>query len=382
MKDLAECRKEIDEIDSQLLTLLERRIRVAESVAKYKLASQMKVFDETRERAVLDKIAARSPEDVRMEMTGTYDGIMNMSKLRQYELKSEFSPMRPVFAAAIERGNKAKPDSFKGIRVGAQGVDGAFSAKASRTMFPGAEVVFFPSWAEIFSALHAGEITYGVLPVENSTYGSVTDVYRLIMDNDAYITASLRLPVEHCLLAKPGTSIDEITEVLSHPQAIGQCADFLGETGIKATQVANTAMAAEMVANSDKKCVAAIASSDCAELYGLAIVRAGIQNEKVNTTRFAAISKELAIPMNADKISIQFSLAHREGTLSRILGYFAALGLNLTKIESRPIPSRPFEYRFHLDFDGSMRDAHTFNLICALSDELADFRFIGGYFEN
>lgn len=381
MKDLSQCRAEIDEIDSQLLTLLEKRIRVAESVAKYKLANDMKVFDETRERAVLDKIGSRSPEDVREKLVGTYDGIMNMSKLHQYELKSEFSPRRAFFDEALAKG-KTVPHDFTGKTVGAQGVDGAFSSQAARKMFPGAKIVFFASWAEIFAALHSGEIEYGVLPVENSTYGSVTDVYRLIMDNDAYIYSSLRLPVEHCLLAKKGSKVEGIKEIMSHPQAIGQCSDFLGRTGIAATQTTNTAKAAEIVSHSTRCDLAAIASADCAGLYGLEILERGIQNEKHNTTRFAAISRDLTIEDGADKISIQFSLAHKEGTLSRILAYFSALGLNLTKIESRPIPSQPFEYRFHLDFNGSMADIHTFNLICALSDELSEFRFIGNYSEK
>ncbi len=381
MKDLARCRAEIDEIDSQLLALLEKRIRVAESVAKYKLANNMKVFDETRERAVLDKIGSRSPEDVRDKLVGTYDGIMNMSKLHQYELKSQYSPRRAFFNDALSNGLSV-PKDFTGKKVGAQGVDGAFSSQAARKMFPGAEIVFFASWAEIFAALHSGEIEYGVLPVENSTYGSVTDVYRLIMDNDAYIYASLRLPVEHCLLAKKGSKVEDIKEIMSHPQAIGQCSDYLIRTGIIATQATNTAKAAEIVSHSTRGDLAAIASADCAELYGLEILERGIQNEKHNTTRFAAISRDLTIGEDADKISIQFSLAHREGTLSRILGYFSALGLNLTKIESRPIPSQPFEYRFHLDFNGSMADVHTFNLICALSDELSEFRFIGNYSEK
>ncbi len=380
MKDLSRCREEIDEIDGELLSLLEKRMRVAESVARYKLANNMKVFDEERERAVLEKIGARAPEDIREKLVGTYDGIMNMSKLHQYELKSEYFSRRAFFKAALDAGKDA-PENFDGKKVGAQGVDGAFSSKAARVMFPGADIVFFESWAEIFSALHSGEIDFGVLPVENSTYGSVTDVYRLIMDNDAYIYASCKLPVEHALLAKPGTCINDIKEVLSHPQAIGQCSEFLGRTGITAHQYTNTAMAAEFVSHSPRTDIAAIASEECAALYGLEIIERGIQNEKHNTTRFAAIAGELTVPSGADKISIQFSLAHKEGTLARILGYFSALGLNLTKIESRPIPQMPFEYRFHLDFHGSMADTHTFNLICALSDELSDFRFIGNYTE-
>lgn len=381
MKDLSKCREEIDAIDSELLSLLERRMRVAESVAKYKLENGMNVFDAARERAVLDKIAARSPEDVREKLVGTYDGIMNMSKLHQYDLKSEYSPRRAFFDRAIEKGKNIRT-SYEGVNVGAQGVDGAFSAKAARAMYPGANIVFYSSWAEIFAALHLGDIEYGVLPVENSTYGSVTDVYRLIMDNDAYICASYKLPVEHALLAREGVKAENVREVLSHPQAIGQCSEFISQNGITATQTTNTAKAAETVAGSDRGDLAAIASIDCAELYGLSVLESAIQNEKVNTTRFAAISRELVITPDADKISIQFSLAHREGTLARILGYFSALGLNLTKIESRPIPSQPFEYRFYLDFNGSMTERHTFNLICALSDELSEFRFIGSYAEN
>ncbi len=381
MKDLQKCREEIDAIDSELLVLLEKRIRVAESVARYKLANNMKVFDEARERAVLDKIGERSPEDVRSELVGTYDGIMNMSKLHQYELKSEFSENREFFSAAIEAG-RSVPTSFENVKVGAQGTRGAFSSKAARAMYNGATIVFYPSFAEIFAALHRGDIDYGVLPVENSTYGSVTDVYRLIMDNDAYICASYRLPIEHSLLGKKGTHVSDVREVLSHLQALGQCSEFLAKHNIVPTQAPNTAMAAESVSHSQRTDLAAIASSDCAELYGLDVLAEGIQNEKANTTRFAAISRELIIAPDADKISIQFSLAHREGTLSRILGYFSALGLNLTKIESSPIPSKPFEYRFHLDFCGSMRDANTFNLICALSDELSEFRFLGNYAEN
>ncbi|MBQ8510733.1 MAG: chorismate mutase [Clostridia bacterium] len=380
IKDLSECRREIDAIDAQLLKLLEQRIRVAESVARYKIANNMKVFDETREKAVLDKIGGLCPEDVRAELVGTYDGIMNMSKLHQYCLKSEFAPMRPFYAAALS-GDKL-PERFEGVKVGVQGVSGAYSEKAAKEIYPGAKIHYYKDWSSVFAALKAGEIEYGVLPVENSTYGSVTDVYRLIIDNDAYIVGSHRLPVEHCLLARPGVKREDVREILSHPQAIGQCAGYLSAHGIKATQASNTAVAAEAVASTERTDLAAIASTDCAELYGLEILERGIQDEKHNTTRFAAISRTLRIAPGADKISIKFSLAHREGTLSRVLGYFSALGLNLTKIESHPIPSRPFEYRFYVDFMGSMADAKTFDLLCALSEDLAEFRFIGNYHED
>lgn len=378
MKSLSECREEIDEINSELLRLLERRMRVSESVARYKLANNMKVFDESREAAILEKIGLLAPEDIRAEMVGTFDGIMNMSKLRQYRLKSQSSPSRALFRQALDDDS---PVYNTGDPVGVQGIAGAYSHKAAARMFPGADIHFYPDWAGVFSALKSGEISLGLLPVENSTYGSVSDVYRLIIDNDAYVVASDRLRVEHCLLAKPGVKLGQITEVTSHSQALGQCAGYIKSRGYKATSAINTAVAAENVAKSDRDDLAAIASVDCAEKYGLAILETGVQDEANNTTRFAAISSRLIIPKDADKISLRFSLPHREGTLSRILGYFAALGLNLTKIESRPIPAKPFEYRFYLDFIGKMTDEPVFDLICALSDELPDFRFMGNYHE-
>ena len=378
VNSLSECRKEIDEIDSRLLELLERRIRVAESVARYKIENDMKVFDEGRERAVLEDVAARCPEDVRAEIAGTFDGIMNMSKLHQYRLKSKLSPSRKFFSDAL------KPVRERGtayLYVGVQGVPGAYSEMSARRLYPEAHIEFYPDFAGIFEALKRGDIDFGVLPVENSTYGSVTDVYRLIIDNDAYIAASDRLRVEHCLLGLPGVTVDEIREVTSHPQALGQCAGYISAHGFTETAAANTAVAAEKVAKSGRRELAAIARVDCAENYGLRIIEKGIQDEPHNTTRFVSISNRLSIPSGADKISIRFSLEHRQGTLARILGYFAALGLNLTKLESRPIPSKPFNYLFYIDFVGSMRDEAVFDLVCALNDELAEFRFMGNYHE-
>ena len=378
MKSLSECREEIDTINTELLRLLERRMRVSENVARYKLANGMKIFDETREAAILEKIGSLAPEDIRSELVGTFDGIMNMSKLRQYRLISQSSPSRELFYQALEDDT---PIYRTGDPVGVQGIAGAYSHKAAMGMFPGADIRFYTDWAGVFAALKSGEISLGLLPVENSTYGSVSDVYRLIIDNDAYVVASDRLRVEHCLLAKPNVRIEDITEVTSHSQALGQCAGYIRSRGYKATSAINTAVAAENVASSDRNDLAAIASVDCAEKYGLCVLESGIQDEANNTTRFAAISSRLIIPRDADKISLRFSLAHREGTLARILGYFAALGLNLTKLESRPIPSKPFEYRFYLDFIGKMTDEPVFDLICALSSELPDFRFMGNYHE-
>ncbi len=376
MKSLTECRAEIDEIDSQLLELLVRRIGVAESVARYKLANNMQVFDSTREAAVLEKIGARSPEDVRAEIVGTWDGIMNMSKLHQYRIKSEFSEKRDFLSSALTT------EPPKAELIGVQGCEGAFAEKAARVMYPDADIRFFPHWADIFTALREGSIDRGVLPVENSTYGSVSDVYRLMIGTDAYIDRAVRLGINHALLVKPGTTLADIREVTSHPQAIGQCAEYIRAHGFKAVNAANTAVAARSVADSERRDVAAIAASDCAERYGLVPLELGIQDEKCNTTRFASVSPRLTISPDADRVSVRFSLEHRDGTLSRLLGYFAALGLNLTKIESSPIPDKPFEYRFFLDFDGTLHDTHTFELICALSDELSDFRLMGNYREN
>ncbi len=373
MKTLQECRAEIDRIDSELLRLLTERMQVAESVARYKLANELPVFDEVRERAVLDKIAAKTPELLRTELVGTWDGIMNMSKLRQYIVKSELS-------GGAELPSERSDDDPG--RVGVQGVPGSYSTKAASEMYPGKAPSYYNTFADLFNALESNEIDCAVVPLENSIHGTVTGVYHELLTHECTIVKAHPVGISHCLLAIPMAEICQIRRVISHEQALGQCANYIKKHNFEAQAVVNTAAAAKMIRDLNDPTQAAIASAECAQLYGLKIIEQDIQDSKRNLTRFGAVRRERAVVKGANKVSISFTLAHREGTLARVLAYFSALGLNLTKIESSPIPEKPFEYRFYLDFVGNLADSATSELITALSKEMSGFRIFGNYCEE
>ena len=257
---------------------------------------------------------------------------------------------------------------------------GAFSHKAALSFFGDIQPSFEPTWKQVFEDVRQGKADFGVLPVENSAAGSVTGVYDLILAYRFYIVGAVDVKVEHCLAVGKGTG--EITAAASHPQALSQCGDYLEAHGLKALEWSNTAAAARHVAQECPAGVAAICSKEAAQEYGLTIVEENIQNEAENTTRFVIISREAILPQDANKISLCFALPHETGSLSSVLQRFAMAGLNLTKIESRPLPGKNFEYDFYLDFTGNIHQPTTLNLICALCDELPRFSFLGNYSER
>ena len=373
MKSLQECRADIDRIDAELLKLLTERMEVAENVARYKLANNLPVFDETRERAVLEKIGSKSPELLRTELVGTWDGIMNMSKLRQYIVKSELS-------GDIDFKGEKMPDTPG--KIGVQGVPGSFSSKAASELFPDEKTTFYPTFSALFDALENDEVDCVIVPLENSIHGTVTQVYAELLSHQCSIVKAHPVGISHCLLGIPGTKISEITKVLSHEQALGQCANYIKNHNYEPVNIVNTATAAKMVREQNDPTQAAIASAECARIYNLEIIQRDIQDSKRNLTRFGAVRRRPVSSAGANKVSISFKLAHREGTLARVLAYFSALGLNLTKIESSPIPEKPFEYRFYLDFVGNLADCATSELISALSKEMSGFRLFGNYCEE
>jgi len=225
-------------------------------------------------------------------------------------------------------------------------------------------ILYFRHFEGVFQAVQNGLCRYGILPIENSSYGSVTKVYDLMKKYDFHIAKSLKMLISHALLAKPETRMETITEIVSHEQAIGQCSEFLREhKDIKITVCENTAMAAQMVANSDRTDLAAISSKNCADLYGLTVLNSSIQNSEINYTRFICISKELEIYPGADKISLMLTLPHCPGSLYTTIAKFAALGLNLTKLESRPIPGKDFEFMFYFDFEASIYSEEVIRLL-------------------
>lgn len=364
-------REKIDAIDAQLLPLFLERMQCTEEVAKIKLDAGQPVFAPEREREILDRVAQKAG-DMGESARAFYSAIMAISRARQHQLLQGGQELRQLEREA----SRIAPKSSS--LVVCQGVEGAYSHQAARGLFPGAPTSFVPDFTAVFDAIAQQPGAVGVLPVENSAAGSVTAVYDLILRYRFYIVGAIDVKVEHCLAA---AGEGPITRVVSHPQGLLQCAGYWKAKGLEAVEWSNTAAAAQYVAQEHPEGTAAICSEEAAEKYGLHILERGIQDEKNNTTRFVAVARQAALPEDATKISLCFALSHTTGSLSGVLQRFALCGLNLTKIESRPIPGRNFEYDFYLDFTGNLHDAGTLDLICALHDELPRFSFLGNYHE-
>lgn len=358
---LGKLREEIDEIDGQLLPLFLRRMDCSQRVAQLKGEAGMPVFSPQREQAILDKVREQGGEDGDAA-AALYRSIMAISRAKQHKILQNGGALRELERTA------ARTLHTEGARVVCQGVVGAFSHKAARSFFGEISPSFEPTFQQVFEDVATGSADFGVLPVENSAAGSVTAVYDLILRYRFYIVGAVDVKVEHCLAAGKGTGTP--TAAASHPQALSQCSGYLKSHGLKALEWSNTAAAAQYVAQECPPGVAAVCSKEAAREYGLQILQENIQNEAENTTRFIVISKDAILPGDAGKISLCFSLPHETGSLSSVLERFAMEGLNLTKIESRPLPGKNFEYDFYLDFTGNIHHPKTLDLICALQDEL------------
>lgn len=372
-KQIGEVRGEIDALDKQLIPLLIARMECAQKVAGIKQQAGKPVYDPNREQSILN--ALRQNGGVYGDsLSVIYANIMSVSRARQHALIRRESAVRSL----VENARRTLPTGGKVI---CQGVEGAYSHKAAKLFFgDSGEIRFIPAFEEVFCAVERQQADFGVLPVENSAAGSVSEVYSLLLKYRLYIAGSCTLRVRHCLARAKGTG--KILKVISHEQALRQCSAYIDARQLQAEAFSNTAAAAKFVKETGQAGLGAICSTDAAEAYGLEIVDTDIQNEKQNATRFVLISREPILPENADKISLCFSLPHQAGSLYHVLENFSANGLNLTKIESCPIPDRQFEYDFYLDFTGNIHQEKTLNLICALQDELPRFSFLGNYPET
>ncbi len=376
MSELDLQRKRINEINTELSALLAERMEVAGKIADYKRENGLPVFDRARERDVIATARDAAPENIASMIAGSFDAIMAMSCLYQY-IKHAKDENRVIDYA---------PAPFpKNARVGCQGIAGSYASIAAKRLFPDISPVFYPEWSDVFAAVEAGEIDYGVLPIENSTAGSVNAVYSLLMNNSLYINAATTIAIDHCLLVPRGTADADIVHVHSHQQALEQCREYLDRLGAERILSPNTAIAAKEVSALGAG-EAAIAPRECAEIYSLDVKDEHIQSAKANRTRFIAVAKApaSAVPSTIggeDKISLRFSLEHSEGSLSRVLSYFAALGQSLTKLESRPSRDNRDQYDFYLDFSGNADSEEVMNFLCAVPDFLTNFRFLGRYRE-
>lgn len=370
-------RDEIDKIDEQLIELFTKRMECSKKVAEYKLENGMPIFNEERELAVLDKVAENAGiyGDSARQL---YSTVMELSRALQHDMLGSGGQLKNEIYAA----EKAVPRSGKDIKVACFGVAGTYANQATLKAFPDCQPDFYASFQDVFSAICNGQADFGVVPIENSSAGSVTDVYDLMLKYRFHIAMAVDISVNHVLAAKKGTTLSDLQKVYSHQQALSQCSDFFrSRRQIVSETYISTAAAAKMVSESEDMTIGAICSEDAAKKYGLEILLRGFQNNPNNTTRFIVISKKLYIDESAEKISLCFSLPHRTGSLYSILCRFAVNGLNLTKIESRPMFGTSFEYLFYLDFTGNISNKRTLKLMCALSDELQEFSFLGNFKE-
>jgi len=377
--DLNELRQQINSIDDELLTLFTRRMDLASQVADYKRAHDLPILQPAREREILKKVADKAGPELGGYARVLFSMLMELSKSSQNKRNKKELELHRQIADAIETTPKLFPQA---PMVACQGVEGANSQIACEKIFKNPFIMYFKTFESVFTAIEQGLCQYGILPIENSTAGSVKKVYDLMIHHNFSIVRTFRLKIDHNLLAKKGAKLENIKEIYSHEQAIGQCGAFLEKlTGVKVIAVENTAVAAQMVAQSDRTDIAAISSRSCAELYGLQNLAPSIQDKDNNRTRFICISKNLEIYPGADKTSIMMVLPHRPGSLYRVLARLYVLGINVTKLESRPIPNRDFEFMFYFDLDTSIYSEEFVQLMCELDDLCEEFKYLGSYSE-
>ena len=377
--DILELRTEIDKIDGQLVNLFTQRMEIAAQIADYKKANKLPIYAPAREREKLLDVAQKAGPEMDNYVRSLYSMIFEISRSYQSKRNLEATPLYNDITHSIENTNKLFPQS---PMVACQGVEGAYSQIACEKIFKSPSIMYFKSFDGVFSAIDKGLCQYGILPIENSTAGSVKKVYDLMIHHNFSIIRTFRLKVDHNLLAKPGTKVSDIKEIYSHEQAINQCGDFLKNLpGVKVIPVENTAVAASMVAQSDRTDIAALSSRYCEALYGLNCLAESVQDKGNNRTRFICISKNLEIYPGSDKTSIMMILSHRPGALYKVLARMYVLGINVVKLESRPIPDRDFEFMFYFDLETSIYSQEFVQLMCELDDLCEEFKYLGSYTE-
>ena len=377
--ELNELRIQLDQIDRQMVSLFEQRMRVCEDVARWKMANDRPVLDASREKEKLQAVADQLPEDLQEYGMSLYSLLMELSRSSQTRLMGHEKDLTHAIQAAIDTTAPLFPPS---AMVACQGVAGAYSQQAAEKLFRHPNVMYFSNFEAVFAAIEKGLCRYGVIPLENSTAGSVNMVYDLMMRHNFRIVRSVRLKVDHNLLSRPGAKLEDIREIYSHEQAIGQCSAFLqAHPEIRVVRCANTAEAARLVSQSDRRDIAALSSRACAELYGLQNLAPSCQNQGNNYTRFICISRALEIYPGADRTSLMVVLPHRPGSLYKLLSRFYALGINLNKLESRPLPDRDFEFMFYFDLDTSVYSPQFLQLMGELDTVCESFTYLGSYSE-
>lgn len=378
--NLNNIREKIDTIDDQLVQLLTERMNTVAQVAQAKKETGKAIRDHARERDIINRVTERAGDELAPYMKNMFKTMFNLSCNYQAQKMGYTSELGEQLKEQL-----ANPPAQKlpnRAIVACQGTEGAYAQQACEKMFEYPSILYFSSFNDVFNAVERGMCTYGILPLENSTAGSVTQVYDLMEQHHFHIVGACRLRIDHCLLRKKGAQ-GAVKKIVSHEQALRQCSNYL-ET-LKDAQIEpmdNTAVAAEYVANSTDDSVAVIASAACADIYNLQIEQDNISNVQNNFTRFICIARNMQCYPNAGKVSIMFNLPHAPGALNDIISRLSLAGVNLTKLESRPIPGREFEFRFFFDFEADIHDPALVDLICELQNRTEHFVFLGAYAEH
>ena len=376
--ELSEIRTKIDAVDDQLLQLFLERMSLSEEVAAYKNEHHLPILNKAREREILAKVMEKAGDKERYAYH-LYSTLFELGRSRQAELISAPTKVAAQIKTSLAAGSELFPQT--GL-VACQGVEGANQQVACDHLLPRGNIVYVKTFAAVVSAVESGLCKFGVLPIENSSNGSVRAVYDLLQTHKLSIVRSTRLCIRHELLAIPGAKMDQITEVYSHQQAIGQCSKFLnGLNGVRVIPCANTAVAAKMVADRGNRHAAAISSHPCAALYDLECISATIQDSDNNYTRFICITKDPVIYAGANRISLIVSTDNKPGALYDILAKLAALDINMTKLESCPVTGRNFEFIFFLEIEASVQDPSVLAMLEELERSCAGFHFLGNYAE-
>ena len=376
--ELSEIRTKIDAVDDQLLDLFLQRMELSEEVAAYKNEHNLPILNKAREREILAKVTEKSGEKERYAYH-LFSTLFELARCRQAELINAPTRVQSQVEASLAAGGPVFPQT--GL-VACQGVEGANSQVACDRILPRGNIVYVKTFEAVVSAVESGLCKFGVLPIENSSNGSVRAVYTLLQEHNLSVVRSTRLCIRHELLAKPGVKMSDITEIYSHEQALGQCSKFLnGLNGVRVIPCDNTAMAAKMVAESGNRHAAAISSHPCAALYGLECISDAIQDSDNNYTRFFCIAKDPVIYAGANRISLIIACDNKPGALYEILSKLAALNINMTKLESCPVSGRNFEFIFFLELEASVQDPSVLPMLRELERSCASFNFLGSYTE-
>ncbi len=379
MNNLEQSRNKIDEIDTKLAELFSERINIAAEVARYKIENKIPVLNSGRERDIVTRLIQGRDDVTAQYIKSLYQTIFDISRsYQEIEIMGD-----SIFEDSIVEALKTTDKFFpKQAAVACQGTEGSYSSSACDKMFSLANIMFMKNFDAVFRSVESGLCRYGILPIENSLHGSVTQVYDLMKKYSFQIVRGVKVKIDHCLLVKPGVSIENVKEIYSHPQALAQCSEFIN--GLKDVEVKewnNTATAAEMISTSNRNDIAAIADTSCSDIYNLNILHNHVQNRDNNYTRFICISKKPEIYPGSDKISVMFTVPHRPGSLYNILSKFSVMGVNLSKLESRPIPEQDFEFVFYADFDADIADPNIQKLLVQLKQSTDTFTYLGSYRE-